>query len=78
VGTTPTYVDTKGIGLVFGQRNLTLGWLKEQTVLFPDPSRCAVFIIATSVKDVKAIVKFLKETNHNLSNICISEGQRTI
>jgi hypothetical protein len=70
----PTYVATDGLGLVFGQRNLTLGWLKERVALFPDPGRCAVLIVAESVTDVEAITKLLEASNRNLGSICITGG----
>jgi hypothetical protein len=72
--TSPVLVRTTGVGAVVGQRRLTIGWMSEEMVVFPDPSLCAALIYVTSRDDVPAVMRVLEAAGSNLSNICIAQG----
>lgn len=68
----PVFVDTAGAGLIAGDNHLTVGWMHEQLAVFPDPSRCAVLIVAKTADDVKAVERVLSASGQTLNNICIA------
>jgi hypothetical protein len=70
----PTYVETNNVGALLGDRRASLGWTKEATVVFPQGGRCAVFIVATSVKVEQALAAELKNQGESLSSICLAGG----
>ena len=72
----PVFVRTNGAGVVAGQRHLTIGWMNEELALFPDPTRCAVLIVAATPDDVTAIERILSASGQRLDRICIAgKGQ---
>jgi hypothetical protein len=72
--TNPAYVESEGLGLVLGQRNAAIGWMKEQTAIFPDAARCAVLILSQSPDDVKRVNDLLNTANVDLGKICTLGG----
>jgi hypothetical protein len=73
--TSPVFVETSGVGVVNGQRRMTLGWMHEQLAIFPDPERCAALIYVKRPEDLEAVTRILNAANSNLNNICIGWGQ---
>jgi hypothetical protein len=71
----PVYVSTAGVGVIAGQRKVSVGWLHEQVAIFPDPSRCAALIVVTRPDDLRAVEEMLLHANHNLANVCMTGGQ---
>jgi hypothetical protein len=67
---TSTIVDTKGVGLVLGQRSGTLGRMREVIAWF-DPTACHAVFFTANQEEAAFIHTQFKRANINLDHLCI-------
>ena len=67
---TGTSVDISGAGLIVGKSSVTLGWESEQTVYFPDPTKCQAVFIIESEGDLESAFERLRAAMPNNEGIC--------
>ncbi len=70
----PVVVTTKGVGAVAGSMHLTLGWLKEELVLFPDSSHCRLLIYLKSPHDLEEVLSLLRDSEIPSESFCLTKG----
>ena len=63
-------VTTRGIGLTFGARSTTLGFLSESVFLAPDGGACRAFFLVFNGVDEIALRRLL-DKQPQLSQICV-------
>lgn len=63
-------IDTSGIGLIAGERHMTIGWMNESVVAIRDPSYCQVMFLSASRVEAQAIETLFRETGHDVGRMC--------
>jgi hypothetical protein len=67
----PQLVTTEGFGLIAASKSLTVGFIRETVITFPDISACHVAIIVQSNTELEALQSILKDRPERFNNICI-------
>ncbi len=67
----PQLVSTVGVGVVIGQKHLTIGWMRELYLDIPDPNDCRLIVVAEDGADLTKLAGVLGIASNDLSNICV-------
>ena len=71
----PRLVSTQGLGVVAGQRHITLGWMKEFYLEIPDPNDCRLIVVVEKQNDLESVKNLLADSGRDISNICTINDQ---
>ena len=75
-GNDVTVVSTTGAGVVISGHSGVLGWVKERSVLLPQPAGCQIVLIEATPQQADEVVEVLKRSNTDLSAVCVLTDRR--
>ena len=73
-GSGVTRVETKTIGVVFGDSRIAVGWSKEDLVAMSDD--CVIALFQSDVSAIVHTVALLRELNFPPDQICVANGRK--
>ena len=71
---TPVLIDTRGLGIIIGKQHVTLGWMDETFVMFPDPKACSLLVYVRDARILSEVGKQLKAAGLSGDSLCIAGG----
>ena len=72
--TNPVSINTRGIGVTSGMGHLTVGWLDEELIVFPDASQCRLLVVVRAQGEIEAVIDALRASRLDSDGICIQRS----
>ena len=71
-----SYIETRGLGFVFGLHSATLGALEESVFIATDASRCRTLIVVQNDRQFHELMASLRRESL-IADLCVATNQST-